>query len=271
MGGWRRGGILMMALGVLWVMAFYTLTEPAHLEHSQLLTGADWMGYAVCHRISERSFVINGRQFSLCARCTGMYLGVSVTFLVFWLWGRLRRTELPAWPLLLTLIGFMVVMGVDGLNSYSYFFPNAPHWYTPHNWLRLLTGVGTGLTMGCLIWPALAQTLWRHTDRRPMLTGWRDLLLLWLVAGEAILLVLSNQPTISYVLALVSTAGLVFLLGAINTIIGLTLLRREGRGVRWWETAVPLLIGIFLAILELSALSLLRFTLTGTMTGIPGL
>jgi len=34
---------------------------------------------------------------------------------------------------------------------------------------------------------------------------------------------------------------------------------------------VPLLIGLLFAIIEISAVSLLRFNLTGTMTGFPGL
>ncbi|MCB9005662.1 MAG: hypothetical protein H6664_14905, partial [Ardenticatenaceae bacterium] len=51
----------------------------------------------------------------------------------------------------------------------------------------------------------------------------------------------------------------------------LILLRRDGRAVHWWETAVPLTLAIIFAIIELSAVSILRWNLTGTMVGIPGL
>lgn len=267
----RRWLVFVLVVGVLLVMGFYTATEPAHLVHSQVLQGADWLGYAVCHRITERSFSINGRQLPLCARCTGMYLGVIIIFLAFFITGRLRWSELPPWPLLLMLFGFVGIMGIDGVNSYSHFFPNAPHLYTPRNWLRLLTGMGTGLAMGSFIVPALAQTLWRMPVPRAPLGKVHELIELLLIAGAAFLLVLSNQPTILYVLALASTAGLVFILGAINTIMGLTLLRRDGQAVRWRETAVPLILGILCAVIEISAVSFLRFHLTGTMTGFPGL
>ncbi|MCA9974387.1 MAG: DUF2085 domain-containing protein [Anaerolineales bacterium] len=267
----RRWLLLALSVGTLLLMGFYTVTEPAHLAHSHALDGVDWLGYAVCHRITERSFIINGRQLPLCARCTGMYLGVMVVFAVVFVHGRLRWTELPPWQLLLLLLGFIGVMGIDGINSYSHFFPDAPHLYTPRNWLRLLTGVGTGLAMGSFILPALAQTLWRVPVRRAPLGTFSQLVELLLVAAVTILLVLSNQPLLLYVLAFVSTAGLLLILGAINTILGLTLLRRDGRATRWRETAVPLLIGVLLAIIELSAISYLRFSLTGTMTGFPGL
>jgi uncharacterized membrane protein len=267
----RRWLLLGIAAAALLLMGFYTVTDAAHLAHNHVLDGADWTGYAVCHRITERSFEIAGRQFPLCARCTGMYLGVALTVLVVFRAGRLRWSELPPLPVLLTLIGFIGLMGIDGINSYSHFFPNAPHLYEPRNWLRLLTGMGTGLAMGVLILPALAQTLWRQLDFRATIGNFRELAGLVLVALTAVLLLLSNQSTISYVLALVSTAGLLFIITAINCVFLLILLRRDGRAERWRETAVPLLISFVLTLIEISAVSIVRFNLTGTMTGFPGL
>ena len=40
-----------------------------------LLGKSDAVGYAVCHRIPSHSFYFGDRPFSLCARCTGQYLG----------------------------------------------------------------------------------------------------------------------------------------------------------------------------------------------------
>jgi len=268
----RRRVIVLLVVGVMFLlMGFYTVTDTAHLVHSHALDGADWLGYAICHRITERSFMINGRQFPLCARCTGMYLGAFLVFLVLWLAGRLRWSLLPPFPILLTLIGFVGLMGIDGVNSYLHFFPNAPHIYEPRNWLRLLTGMGTGLAMGLITLPTLAQTLWRAPVWQPVAGNFRELLGMMAVAGTAVLLLLSNQPTILYVLALASTAGLLLIVTALNTVVVVIVLRREGQADRWRETAVPLLIGLLLSLLELSAISLVRFHFTGTMTGFPGL
>ncbi len=267
----RRGGVLLAVLVALLVMGFYTVTNPANLAGSHLLDSADWTGYAVCHRITARSFTINGRALPLCARCTGMYLGVMLTFVVMLLSGRLRRSEFPPLPVLLVLIGFIGVMGVDGINSYSHFFPNAPHVYQPKNWLRLLTGMGTGLTMGVIILPALAQTVWKRVDGRANLANVRELAGLVLAGLSFILLVLSNQPLILYVLALASAAGLLLILAAINATFLLIITRQDNKAERVWQTAVPLLIGLLFAIIEISAVSLLRFNLTGTMAGFPGL
>ena len=66
-------------------------------------------------------------------------------------------------------------------------------------------------------------------------------------------------------------SGLLMIVVALNTVMVLLVLRRDGRAVGWRETAVPLLVGLLLAIAELSAISLVRFHFTGTMTGFPGL
>lgn len=267
----RRWSLFAVSVGLLFVMAFYALTDATHLAHDHALTGSDWLGAGICHRITDRSFMINGRQFPLCARCTGMYLGVILVFIVLGLAGRLRWGELPRTPVMAALIGFIGLMGVDGINSYTHFFPGFPHVYEPRNWLRLVTGVGTGLAMGAFAFPALAQTLWQYRPSPPVIGSWRELAALLAVAATAVLLLLSNLPAINYVLAIGSTAGLVIILAAINAVLLLTLLRRDGLATRWQETAVPLAASLLLALGELLALAYLRVSFLGTITGFPGL
>ena len=133
----RRRLVLAACLGAVSLIAFYVLTDGAYVDHDPLLATADWTAYAFCHRISDRSFAIGGRQFPLCARCTGMYLGALVAMLAIGLAGRWRSILLPRRNLFLAFLGLLVLMGIDGINSYSHFFPSAPHLYEPQNWLRI--------------------------------------------------------------------------------------------------------------------------------------
>jgi len=112
----RRWLALLIGGSALFVMAFYAVTDSSHLAHDHALNGADWMGGAVCHRLTARSFTIYGRQLPLCARCSGMYLGVFFSFAALVLVGRARWSELPRLPVLLTLLAFIGVVGVDGVN-----------------------------------------------------------------------------------------------------------------------------------------------------------
>jgi uncharacterized membrane protein len=267
-GRWLAVGV---ALAALLVLGFYMVTDPARAADDHILGVADYAGYAVCHRISERSFTVAGRQFPLCARCTGMFLGVALTFIVLILAGRGRWSDLPPFPVMSVLIVFIGLMGIDGVNSYSHFFPTLPHLYEPRHWLRLITGMGTGLAMGSIIFPALAQTLWWEQERRPSLSSLRELAGLVLLAGIIVLLVLSNLEPVLYVLALISAAGVVAILSSINCVLLLIFIRRDAQATMWWQAAMPLAAGVALAVLQIAAISFARYNLTGTMTGFPGL
>lgn len=267
----RRAGLLVILVLALIVLGFYTVTDTARLEHNHALDGADYVGYAVCHRITDRSFTIAGRQLPLCARCTGMFLGVTLTFAVLGLAGRRRWSMLPPLRVMLALIGLIGFMAIDGINSYSHFFPNFPHLYEPRNWLRLITGMGAGLAMGVVLFPALAQSLWRDQEVRPVMKNLREFAGLILLAGLAVALVLSNQPTILYVLGMASALGVVLVLTAINGTALLILTRRDAQATNWGQAILPLTIGLVLALTQIAIISYLRFTWTGTLTGLPGL
>ena len=53
-----------------------------------------------CHQRPDRSFFFRGKQFPVCARCTGVFLGECVSFFSF-------RFIKPSIPLLLVFFGVM--------------------------------------------------------------------------------------------------------------------------------------------------------------------
>lgn len=267
----QRAVPLLVVLAAVTILGLYATTDGARLAEDHALEIADYVGYSVCHRITDRSFTIAGRQLPLCARCTGMYLGVSLTFMVLALAGRHRWSGLPPKRVLLVLIGLIGIMGIDGLNSYSHFFPNAPHIYEPRNWLRLVTGIGAGIAMGSIVFPAMAQTLWKQQAFRPALANLRELAALAVVAALVVGLVLSDDPRILYVLGLVSAAGVLLILTGINTTAMLILLRKDARASNWRQAAVPLMAGLAIAMVQVAAIAFVRYSATGTMTGIPGI
>ena len=84
-----------------------------------------------CHQLSDRSFHICGVQLPLCARCTGMFLGL---FLV----GPVLCSILPV----NMLISFYLVsiMVIDGYTQYLGARKS-------NNFLRLITGIGFGYSI----------------------------------------------------------------------------------------------------------------------------
>ena len=231
-----------------------------------LLGKADAIGYAVCHRIDVRSFHLGDRPMSLCARCTGMYLG-ALLGLAFQGITAPRRGKYPPKRVIAILTGLFLVFGVDGLNSFAHLFPGAPGIYEPNNILRILTGTGLGIVMAAVVYPVFSQTVWTHWDERPALPGIRQLLVILLLGLGVDLLVMTENPIVLYSLALLSAAGVLVILSMVYAMLWLIVLRAENRYNRAWQLITPLVGGFAMGLLQIALLDLGRYALTGTWEG----
>lgn len=230
-----------------------------------LLGKADAVGYAVCHRIAVRSFLIGDRQFPLCARCSGMYLGALLGFLFQIPMG--RKGALPNLKIKIALGVFFVAFGIDGVNSYAHFFPSLPNLYEPQNWLRLLTGTGVGLGIAAVLLPTFHQTIWSDWVDLPALYSWKQF---GLLVGLAILLdaaVLSNNPLILYPLGLLSAATILAILSMIYAIIWGYIIKKENQYRTLKQLSFLLLAGFTTALLQVAVMDAARFALTRTWGG----
>ena len=236
-----------------------------------LLTKMDMVGYAVCHRIESHSFVVAGRQLPLCARCSGTFVGALTGFLGQAVVLRRRRTgEFPPAPIIAILASFMLLWAADGLNSYLALV-NGPHLYEPQNWLRLSTGALNGLTMSALVYPVLNYTLWRRSASEPTIRNLRDLGVLLLLEAGMVGLVLTRWSFLLYPLALLSASGVLALLTSVNSMLVLIIVRRENVVDTWREALIPLLAGFTVSLIQVGVIDVVRYALTGTLSGIPPL
>ena len=233
-----------------------------------LLGKADAIAYAVCHRIDSHSLHINGEALPLCARCTGTYLGAVLGLGVMAVLKRTRMGRLPPVGVLAALVAFIVIMGVDGLNSYATLFPGVPHLYEPQNWLRLVTGMFEGIALIGLIYPIFNQTLWKRWEDRPALRNFRELGLVAVVAVAVIGLVLSGNPWAVYPLAVLSVGGVMLMLTLLDTIILLIVIRRENRVESWRGAFLPLFTGATVALLQIAVIDAARYAIFQSWGGL---
>lgn len=255
------------ALGLLggMILALWLVGTP-----SGILGKADAVGYAICHQIAERSFHAHDHQLPLCARCTGIYLGVFSGLLYFIGRGRARADKLPSFKFLLVMGGFVALYGFDGLNSYLSMFEFYTPVYQPHNTLRLLTGATFGLAMITVVWPVFNMLLWQPdalSHPTAPITSFRDLIALYTLAGMVCVLVLFKQPAILYATALISASGVILMFTIIGSVGFLTVTGRENTLTHWRDLAIPALVGITFAITVIGVIDLGRYLFTGTWEG----
>lgn len=98
-----------------------------------------------CHQLPERSFFFKGKQFPVCARCTGVFLGEFSALL------SIRWFHPPLWIIPLFCAIMLADWGIQALR-----------WKESTNTRRLITGLlcGYALLYGLLV--GLARIL-NHT------------------------------------------------------------------------------------------------------------
>lgn len=240
-----------------------------------LLGKADAIGYAICHRIDERSFQIGDRQLPLCARCTGEFYAAGIALIFFALVSK-KQSGMPGWKVGAPLILFFLAFGIDGSNSYLYLlkqtsggvFDTIPNLYIPNNTLRLFTGSGMGIALASILFPAFNQSTWAVNDPSPALS-WKKLGILTGIVIIVNLLILTDSQIVLYPIAILSVLGVLALLIIVFSMAWLLIMRQENVFDSLTQMWLPFLAGTTLALLMITAIDLLRFKLTGTWGGFP--
>ena len=153
---WLISGTVVFAILSLIVIA--PLTAETHGKLATSIYG----GFAVvCHQLSERSYFIFGHKLAVCSRCTGLYAGFALTFLLYPLLRPLRSVDWPP-PVWLVLASMPLVIDF-GLTFLGI-------WENTHT-SRLLTGLLLGSVSVFYVMPGLAELSSRKTrEKRPTFT-----------------------------------------------------------------------------------------------------
>ncbi len=97
---------------------------------SRLFVANPFLALWPCHRRGDRSFFVCGRQFGVCARCTGLLSGFALSPLA---------VPLGTAFLIPAAYAALVLLGLDGGTQLV-------GWRESTNRLRVVTGVAVGLT-----------------------------------------------------------------------------------------------------------------------------
>lgn len=203
-------------------------------------------------------------QLPLEARDFGIYVGFLATWGYLAAIGRGRVKGMPRPWIMLVLISFVAIMGFDGLNAFAYDLQRVPHLYEPRLELRLGTGLLCGIAFAGFLVPVVNFALWRDTDMRPVMETWKHLAGALVVAAILFAMNASELGIFFWPLAIVTSASTIILIALINLVFIISMFRKEGTAVTLRDALNPFAPAVALAIVELGALSLLRFAVLGT-------
>ena len=230
-----------------------------------VLGKADAVGYAVCHRIPERSFKIGDRQMPMCARCSGLFLGAMLGLIFQMVQG--RKGKMPSLPVAIFFGALALAWVLDGLNSFAMLTPILPSVYKTQNWTRLATGTGMGLAVCAVLYPAYIQTMFSKWKNDSGLGKWHQLSLIVALAVILDILVLLEIPWLQYVFSLTSAAGVMVLLTMVYSMVLVMLFKKENTYDSLKGLFMPLVGGFIMALLQIGGIDLVRYLWAGSWEG----
>lgn len=142
-------------------------------------------GYSICHQMGDRSLFVDGHQYPIDARMSGIFLGFLVASLYLLLMDRWRRAALPDKVVMGFAIAGAMALVFDGATSYAGLRPTT-------NLIRLSTGLAMGAAVGLLmpaVWKAVMSGGEPPAPGSVKVATWRDLPVVYgltFVTGAAI-------------------------------------------------------------------------------------
>jgi uncharacterized membrane protein len=127
-----------------------------------------FFGRAICHQLEDRSLQADGDTLSVCARDTGIYLGIFSSLAYLHIFKRHRDITIPSVKISFFLLLFMVPMMVDGLGSYLHLFEST-------NVRRLVSGTSFGFVLPYFLYPLLSAGALEKTSE-PVVKDGKDLI-----------------------------------------------------------------------------------------------
>jgi uncharacterized membrane protein len=258
-----RGGYLLTLVCLVAAVAFVAAPGAVDEKTQQALHG-------LCAQRPSHSYWIGDSRLPFDARMTGIYGGSAISLLVLAVRGRLHAFAKPSWPVVLSLVAFVVAMAVDGTNSLLLDM-GVWHLYEPRNEIRLVTGLLTGISLAATLCFLVSATFWR--------TGRRDLAIVENVTEIAALaaamipfgFMITSGPGWLYApIALFLLASAVVVVTILAMVMLTIATRRDGSYRGLSELGVPASVAIVIAVVAMGAIAGGRYWLEHTF-GVPPL
>jgi uncharacterized membrane protein len=161
-----------------------------------------FLGSTVCHQLPERSYIFDGFQMPLCARCIGIHFGFVLSTLFFLTGSRRFASGLPGVKQMIVLGAIMSFFLIDAGLSYSGIS-------TSDNLRRTLSGLSLGVPFPFVLYPLLSAILFPARNPRVVLLNPVDWV--WPAGlyglGAALILSATHLAPIFYLVSVIGVIG----------------------------------------------------------------
>lgn len=169
------------------------------------------IGYAICHQLPERSFFVYDNSFPLCARCTGIYIGMFIAFL-FYFFTKIIKNKKPILPPPLWVnifsVSFILLMAFQAISSIFIDYP----WDKE---IRFITGILFGFSLPWYLFITINYSK-RFNYQEKDIISYKEYLTLSSITTLIAIIFLFKISIILYISVYISIAGLLLFIFLIN-------------------------------------------------------
>jgi uncharacterized membrane protein len=225
--------------------------ESGHPDHLIAILGGfllytivEWLGFAVCHQLPERSIHYGLSVMPLCARCEGIYLGLLAGFIYLTIVNRKHESGFPPWwALVIGVIG-LGLMGLDGVSSYAGLRPTT-------NEIRVITGLLAGSALPLILVPMFNYQAWKFGSEERIIKSPADFLGYIAAIFGTWALTQITPGWLFWPLFILNGLAVAFAFIYVNAILALLLPWWAQKAERVRQLLIPMLIGAAFGLIEL--------------------
>jgi uncharacterized membrane protein len=210
------------------------------------------ISYAICHQLPDRSFFVYEEQLPLCARCTGIYLGMFIAFSFYFFTKVLKNKkhiQPPALGINILSIFFILLMAIQAVTSLYINYPLDKE-------MRFITGILFGFSLPWYLLITIHYSK-RFKYKNEEILNYKEYLLLSLITLASATLFLLKIPSILYIIAYLSAIGLLVFIFLIN--LSLLILTTDlTKKLRKISLGYLIIFSIILSLIEIFSLNLLH-------------
>lgn len=162
-----------------------------------------FIGRAICHQLPERSFQLEGHYLPVCARDSGIYLGIFSSLMFITLLKRYKNITIPNKKNSFFLLILLLPLVVDGFGSYLGV-------YSTNNFIRVTTGILFGSVLPFFLIPIISNN---SSDKKadPIIKNIRELFIPLSLAGAFVYLAFHSFVSFAILHLLISFTLLIWI------------------------------------------------------------
>jgi uncharacterized membrane protein len=122
------------------------------------------MGFSICHQLPSRSLNIGNLYLPVCSRCSGIYIGFTVSAIILFIMFRKKENNLP--PAYIIVISCLFILSTMTNGILSYLTP-----FSTSNNARFITGFLCGASVAIMLYPIFVFQYYKKSKNIKILSN----------------------------------------------------------------------------------------------------